>query len=200
MVTHIDLNQMTPGFSDPVFNSQETFRAILEAMAHPGQITTAASALDPPHPLDLASAAVCLTLLDFETPLWTDLESNSMTIGWLRFHCGCPVLKNPSEATFAMITNHDAMPSLDHFKTGDEKCPESSMTLIIQTTGLSSTDGKRLTGPGIETCSTLKIEGLSDHFWQDRQIQLTMFPLGVDIIFTCKNRLVGLPRTTMVEG
>lgn len=200
MVATIDLNRMTPGFSDPVFNSQETFRAILEAMAHPGRIATAASALEQPHPLNLASAAVCLTLLDFETPFWTDLDSDHMAIGWLQFHCGCPVVKNPSEAAFAMITNHDSMPSLDHFKIGDEKCPESSTTLIIQTPGLSSMGGKRLTGPGIETCSTLEIAGLSDHFWQDRHIQLAMFPLGVDIILTSKNRLVGLPRTTKVEG
>lgn len=200
MVATIDLNQMTPGFSDPVFNSQETFRAILGAMAHPGRIVTAGSALDSPHPLNRASAAVCLTLLDFETPLWTDLDSDQMAIGWLRFHCGCPVGQNLSEATFAMITNNDAMPSLNKFKSGNDECPESSTTLIIQTNGLSSMDGKRLSGPGIETFSTLKMEGLTERFWQDRQIQFTMFPLGVDIIFTCESRLVALPRTTKVEG
>jgi alpha-D-ribose 1-methylphosphonate 5-triphosphate synthase subunit PhnH len=61
-------------------------------------------------------------------------------------------------------------------------------------------DGKRLSGPGIETFSILKMEGLTERFWQDRQIQFTMFPLGVDIIFTCENTLAALPRTTKVEG
>jgi len=154
----------------------------------------------PPAPLNLASAVVCLTLLDFETTLWTDLKSHAKGTGWLRFHCGCSVVMDPSEAVFALITRSDTMPILNKFKTGSDESPESSTTLIIQAAGLSSTDGIRLTGPGIETFSTLKVEGLTKRFWQDRQSQFDMFPLGVDIIFTCENRLAALPRTSRVEG
>jgi alpha-D-ribose 1-methylphosphonate 5-triphosphate synthase subunit PhnH len=92
------------------------------------------------------------------------------------------------------------MPPVNEFNTGNDESPESSATFIIQTRGLSSSDGKRLTGPGIETFSTLKVEGLTKRFWQDRQSQFEMFPLGVDIVFTCENRLAALPRTTKVEG
>ncbi len=200
MVSPIDLNRLTPGFSDPVQGSQQTFRAILDAMAHPGRIITTDNVLTPPRPLNPASAAVCLTLLDFETTLWIDLKSNAKGNGWLRFHCGCSTVQNTSEAVFALITSSDTMPALNKFKTGDDESPEFSTTIIIQTDGLSSTDGKRLTGPGIETFSTLKVEGLTKRFWQDRQSQSAMFPLGVDIIFTCENRLAALPRTSRVEG
>ncbi len=200
MVSPIDLNRLTPGFSDPVQGSQQTSRAILDAMAHPGRIVATNNVLSPPRPLNPASAAVCLTLLDFETTLWIDLKSNAKGNGWLRFHCGCSTVQNPSEAVFALITRSDTMPALNKFKTGDDENPESSTTLIIQTGGLSSTDDIRLTGPGIEDFSTLKIEGLTKRFWQDRQSQFDMFPLGVDIIFTCENRLAALPRTTKVEG
>ena len=151
-------------------------------------------------PLNLASAAVCLTLLDFETTLWTDLKSNAKGIGWLRFHCGCSIVTDPSKAVFALITRSDTMPTLNKFKTGNDESPESSTTLIIQTRGLSSSDGKRLTGPGIETFSTLKVEGLTKRFWQDRQSQCDMFPLAVDIVFTWENRLAALPRTTKKEA
>ena len=120
--------------------------------------------------------------------------------GWLRFHCGCSVVQDPSEAVFALITSNDTIPALNKFKTGDDESPESSTTLIIQTDRLNSTDGIRLTGPGIKDFSTLKVEGLKKRFWQDRQSQFDMFPLGVDIIFTYENTLAALPRTTKVEG
>ncbi|MBC2712312.1 MAG: phosphonate C-P lyase system protein PhnH [Desulfosarcina sp.] len=201
MVFPIDLNRLTPGFSDPVQGSRQTFRAILDAMAHPGRIVaTDNNVLSPPRPLNLASVAVCLTLLDFETTLWTDLKPNAKGNGWLRFHCGCSIVQDPSEAVFALITRSDTMPALNKFKPGNDESPEFSTTLIIQTGRLRSTDGKRLTGPGIETFSTLKAQGLTKRFWQDRQSQSAMFPLGVDIIFTCENRLAALPRTSSVEG
>ena len=199
MVSPIDLNRLTPGFTDPVQGSQQTFRAMLDAIAHPGRIVATDNVLSPPRPLNLASAAVCLTLLDFETSLWTDLKFDAKGTGWLRFHCGCSIVTDPSEAVFALITRSDTMPILNKFKTGNDESPESSTTLIIQAGGLNSTDGIRLTGPGIETFSTLNVEGLTKHFWQARQSQFAMFPLGVDIIFTYENSLAALPRTTKVE-
>lgn len=201
MVSPIDLNRLTPGFPDPVQDSQQTFRAILEAMSCPGRIIILDNFFLPQAPLNLASAAVCLALLDFETALWTDLESRATgTTDWLRFHCGCSVVPDPSEADFALITRSDLMPALNKFNTGNNESPEFSTTLIIQAGKLSPTKGMQLTGPGIETFSTLNVEGLTNRFRQDRQEQFAIFPLGVDIIFTCENRLAALPRTTKVEG
>lgn len=200
MASPIDLNRLTPGFSNPIRNSQQTFRDILDAMAHPGCIIATDITLTPPPPLNLASAAACLTLLDYETTLWIDNHFDTKINNWLRFHCGCPIVQDPSEAVFALITTSDTILALNKFNTGDDEHPESSTTLIIQTGKLSSTNGKRLTGPGIETVSTLKVEGLTKHFWQDRQSQSAIFPLGVDIIFTWKNKFAALPRTTNVEG
>ncbi len=201
MLSSIDLNKLTPGFSDPVQDSRQTFRAVLDAMAHPGRIVIIDNFFSPPPPLNLASAAICLALLDFETTFWTeDLKAKAPGTGWLRFHCGCSVIQNPLEADFALITSPDIMPALNEFNIGNDENPEFSTTLIIQAGRLSATKGKRLTGPGIETFSTFNVEGLTNRFWQDRQSQSAIFPLGVDIIFTCENRLAALPRTTKVEG
>ena len=70
MAQHVDLSRVGSGFSEPVFQSQETYRLILHAMAFPGRIMTGSYGLGKDIMMHQASAAVCLTLLDRETPVW----------------------------------------------------------------------------------------------------------------------------------
>jgi alpha-D-ribose 1-methylphosphonate 5-triphosphate synthase subunit PhnH len=196
----VDPKHLTPGFADPVLESRETFRAILDAMAHPGRVLTLDCILESPTRLTLAASATCLTLLDFETPLWTDLPAGSATISWLQFHCGISIVNDPSEAHFALMTDTPAMPSLTRFNMGTDEYPESSTTLIVQVDHLGPENGKRLTGPGIETFSTLQVLGLPSRFWKERKNQSMVYPLGLDMIFTNDCKIAALPRTTIVEG
>jgi len=76
-----------PGFADPVSDAQSTFRAVLDAMARPGQVHHVGGGLTAPAPLDRATAAVLLTLVDNETPLWVDSAAADAR-EWLAFHCG----------------------------------------------------------------------------------------------------------------
>ena len=77
------------GFADPVRDAQRCFRAVLDAMARPGRIAHV-SGVTPPSPLDVATAAVALTLVDHETKLWLDPAAGAAR-EWLRFHCGAPL-------------------------------------------------------------------------------------------------------------
>ena len=81
-----------PGFADPVEEAQATFRAVLDAMARPGTLHRAGERLAPPVPLDQAAAAVLLTLVDNETPLWLDAAAAAAR-DWLAFHCGATVVE-----------------------------------------------------------------------------------------------------------
>ncbi len=59
------------GFSDPVFQSQAAFRAIMDAMARPGSVQPLDDAnLVPPASLSRGVALVTLTVCDHDTPVW----------------------------------------------------------------------------------------------------------------------------------
>jgi alpha-D-ribose 1-methylphosphonate 5-triphosphate synthase subunit PhnH len=199
MISEIDLKEPTLGFEDPVLGPQQPFRAILEAMAHPGMPVKINSKLYFPERLNTASAAVCLTLLDDETPLWTDLSWNSSAVHWFQSQCGCSVVTEPSMAHFALITRPSAMPPLDDFKIGDEDRPESAATLIVQVERFNDHNDKILSGPGTKSGTHFSPVGIHSQFWEQWQGQEALFPLGVDVFFTCKDLLAALPRTTQVS-
>ena len=79
-----------PGFADPVGEAQATFRAVLDAMSRPGRLHHVGEHLTAPAPLDSATAAVLLTLIDNETPLWLDGAATAAR-DWLAFHCGAVI-------------------------------------------------------------------------------------------------------------
>jgi alpha-D-ribose 1-methylphosphonate 5-triphosphate synthase subunit PhnH len=112
MISEMDMEEPTAGFEDPVLGPQKTFRAILEAMAHPGM----------------------------------------------------PVKIN-SNLCFPERLNND----------------------------------KILSGPGIKNGTPFSPAGIHSQFWEQWQLQAALFPLGVDVFFTCNNLLAALPRTIQVS-
>jgi alpha-D-ribose 1-methylphosphonate 5-triphosphate synthase subunit PhnH len=198
MSPKVNTFNLLPGFSDPVLKSQEVFRKILEAMAHPGRLTGLDVDLQAPRPFQQAAAAICLTLLDFETPLWTDLPAASDAVHWLKFHCGCPWVSSPSAAAFAFISSGSFLPSLEHFSVGRDEYPEKSATLIIQVENFLSGETRCLRGPGIQSVERLSVQGLSKEFWPFWRINHGLFPLGVDLLLTSGREMVALPRTTEI--
>jgi alpha-D-ribose 1-methylphosphonate 5-triphosphate synthase subunit PhnH len=199
MISEMDMKGLIRGFEDPVLGPQQTFRAILEAMAHPGSLVKINSKLYFPERLNTASAAVCLTLFDDETPLWTDLSWNSSAICWFQSQCGCSIVTEPCMAHFALITQPSEMPSLDDFKIGDEEHPESAATLIVQVERFTDNNNKILRGPGLKTDTHFSPVGIRSQFWKQWHLQAALFPLGVDVFFTCNDILAALPRTTKVS-
>jgi alpha-D-ribose 1-methylphosphonate 5-triphosphate synthase subunit PhnH len=84
------------GFSDPVFQSQAAFRALLAALSEPGTLQQVASEIAPPEGLTTATATALLTLADYETPVWLPESLRDGPAGaWLRFHCGAALVDAP---------------------------------------------------------------------------------------------------------
>jgi alpha-D-ribose 1-methylphosphonate 5-triphosphate synthase subunit PhnH len=192
---------LLPGYADPVLEAQETFRAALHAVSYPGRIMEAGFSLDPPAPIHKAAAALALALFDFETPVWLDpAASNNATENWLRFHCGCPFVADPADAQFAVIADPESMPPLSWFREGTDEAPETAATLIVQAARFfRGSGGMRLTGPGIQKEVVLLIDGVPGEFWKKRDDAIERFPRGIDLFLTDEDRLIGLPRTTLIK-
>lgn len=199
-------DDLLAGFADPVFDSQSVFRTVLDALAHPGSVYLLAPQPPAPAPLAPASTAICLALLDFETPLWLQAglpgAQQQSIARHLRFHCGCPIVAEPRQARFALIHTAAAMLPLSSFHQGEIDYPDRSATLIVQVAGLYADTGVgvRLRGPGIHSFTTLTVDGLPAEFWREWADHARHFPCGLDLIFVSGNRIAGLPRTTLMEN
>ena len=95
----------TSGFADPVLSAQSVFRAIMDATARPGSIQSIEGLASAPAPLSAGAAAIALTLLDQDTPVWLDgaLAARPEVADWIRFHTGSPIVTDPSRSAFALI-------------------------------------------------------------------------------------------------
>jgi len=184
-----------PGFADPVLDSQACFRAVLDAMSRPGQIAALAFP-DPPPPLDPATAAVLLTLVDAETPVWLD-GAASAAREWVAFHCGATPAP-PMQAMFGVALH--PVP-LAGFQAGTDDAPELGATLVLQVAALGRGRKLRLSGPGIATVATLLVDGLAEGFVAEWATNHALFPRGIDLILCAGTQVAALPRSVQVmEG
>jgi alpha-D-ribose 1-methylphosphonate 5-triphosphate synthase subunit PhnH len=191
---------MLAAFANPVFDSQRTFRELLQAMARPA--TPRELPVLPPSPAPIAPAAmaILLTLCDATTSVWLQ-QPEQDAVQHLRFHAGLKLAEKPQDADFALITDPASMPPLDAFARGDLRYPDRSASLIVQVDGLCAEGGSHFAGPGIRTTETLAIDGLPGDFWQQRAALAPQLPLGIDLYFVAAQQVVGLPRTTRkLEG
>lgn len=188
------------GFDEPVRDSQQAFRRLLDALSQPGRIVAPSAPAEYPAGLHRAAASACLALLDFETPLWLAGPDLGETRAWLAFHAGCRFVERPADAAFALVTDPAALPALDGFALGSDETPEQGATLILQVQSIAAGHGRRLTGPGIADERRLAVDGLADSFWAERAAICRLFPRGLDIFLTAGTALAALPRTTKVEG
>ncbi len=194
------MNTMTTlagGLSDNVHDTQQAFREVLDALSRPGQLHTLGAELAGVS-LGGAMAHLLLSLCDDETPVWWQGEAVVLQ-NWLRFHTGAAVAEEPKLASFAVINAIEPGLALEDFSLGTAASPELSSTLFIELPALTGGPDVEWQGPGIENVQRVSLQGLPANFWKQWQSNHGHFPQGVDIIFTCGNSVLGLPRTTRVS-
>jgi alpha-D-ribose 1-methylphosphonate 5-triphosphate synthase subunit PhnH len=203
----LDLVSVAPGFADPVFESQATFRGCLAALATPGTLVSLGAGLDALPNVDAAAGALLLSLLDQDTRLWLSPGvADSRIAASLKFHTGCSLAASPGEADFALVADADELPPLDAFSAGSQEYPERSATVVLQVPAIidsgwrNDADGWRLSGPGIRGKARLSVPVLGVAFLRQWELNGARFPRGVDLYLSCGERLCGLPRTTRIEA
>jgi alpha-D-ribose 1-methylphosphonate 5-triphosphate synthase subunit PhnH len=200
MSAALDLDKIRPAFQDPVRDSQTVFRQVMDAVARPGSRADLGAAVEPPTGLDAAAAAVALTLFDFETPVWLDPAlRRGEAEAWLRFHCGCPLVPDPAQAAFALVSDAKAAPALSAFNPGDAKYPDRSTTVIMQVEDLDRGQAVTLTGPGIKDRITVAPKGLPGGFWAQMQDNNSKFQFGVDVLIVSGQALIATPRSSHIQ-
>jgi alpha-D-ribose 1-methylphosphonate 5-triphosphate synthase subunit PhnH len=192
----------TPGFADPVLSAQSVFRAIMDATARPGSIRSIEGTASAPAPLSVGAAAIALTLLDQDTPVWLDeaLAARPEVADWLRFHTGAPIVADASRSAFAFVGNAAQLPPFDAFDPGTPEYPDRSTTLVLQVESFTHGSPLALTGPGIRGRQLFRAEPLPVDFTERLAANRRLFPRGVDLLLVCGNAVAALPRSVSVTA
>lgn len=187
------------GFTNTAIDSAHAFRVIMQAMSRPGLAVGLEPDVEAPEPLHVTSAAVALTLCDFQTPVWlSPALRNDNTVRYLRFHTGAPIVERIEHALFAFLTAAEERPALSLFAPGTHEYPDRSATLVLQAERF---DGRAavLTGPGIKDPVSFGVEGLTPAFWMAMAENHARFPIGVDVFFAAPHSIAALPRSTAIH-
>ena len=183
---------------DNVAENQATFRAVMDAMARPGEIKTLRN-IEAPAPLMAGTAAIIRSLADYETSVWLDamLAAEPAVAAWIRFQTGAPVVTDPQQAAFALVGNGHELPDFAAFSSGSADYPDRSVTLVVQIARFSGS-AFCLAGPGIQAERSLAAEPLPDDFVERWANNRALFPRGIDLLLVADGRVAALPRTAGV--
>jgi len=192
--------ELPAGFADKVLSAQSTFRSVMDAMARPGSVQRITAVAGAPDTMMRGTAAIALTLFDHDTPIWLDSRMSAApdVAKWLKFHTSAPVIADSSISSFALIGNPRELPSLDRFALGSNEYPDRSTTLILQVESLTQGPAIELRGPGIDGTAILQAAIQPQDLFERLEINVTLFPRGVDVVLVHDDAIVAIPRTTRV--
>lgn len=189
-----------PGLNNSVLDALAAFRQLIDAMSQPGKIVTIEKMHKHPEALNSASYAVVLSMMDQDTDVSLMGGVNTESVrDSLSFHNAISLSKDLTSAAF-VICNESERPDLHLLNSGTEAWPDQSCTLIVQCDSFEEGMTYCASGPGIQTINKIRCSALNDSFVKQREKLALQFPLGVDVIFTCKNDLFCLPRTTLLKA
>jgi alpha-D-ribose 1-methylphosphonate 5-triphosphate synthase subunit PhnH len=99
-----------------------------------------------------------------------------------------------------VVTDAASLPPLEAFAAGSLESPEHSATLLVEVASLDGGPAVEWRGPGIQRyAKPCASAACPSKFWAHWQANHAAFPQGIDIVFTCADAALGLPRTTRVR-
>ncbi|OBA60750.1 phosphonate C-P lyase system protein PhnH [Mycobacterium sp. 1100029.7] len=177
-------------------DSQQVFRAVLEALARPGTPTAlpgeALSELAPAVAaiMALADSTTGVCVLDNAGGRWTDA---------IAMATGAPVW--PAEmARLVAAVRPVTADEIRGLHRGSDHAPQDAALAALGVRDVYG--GPRrwtLSGPGVGDTTTVAPQGLPADFVAARAEAVAAYPAGIDVLLVADDgRLVGLPRTTTI--
>lgn len=186
---------------DLVYQTQETYRKLLDSMSRPGKISILKEMEKHWIPCHQATFLIASTLFDAEVSFHVVSDDNNLAklLSAVTFarHVAA------SEADYIVVPDGaDEMEVMKAMKTcriGNLLDPQSSATWLIEQNRISNSKKVVLTGPGIKEQTYLCVD-VSEEFWMLREEEIKEYPLGMDLIFMDRYaKLACIPRTTNVS-
>jgi alpha-D-ribose 1-methylphosphonate 5-triphosphate synthase subunit PhnH len=200
---------------DPVFDSQEHYRLLLDAMARPGTINVLPRIpLTPPAGLPAAAALVGFALLNSDITFYAEGKDAATLTRYLAVNTSARAVSK-GEADFIFAGGGSPATLIAGIKTGTLSYPEEGATLVAavdamagEAQGLGPREGLpagmpalalTLKGPGVAGSKTFFVAGLNVALLEALVECNSEFPLGIDLILADPaDRIACIPRSTKV--
>jgi alpha-D-ribose 1-methylphosphonate 5-triphosphate synthase subunit PhnH len=189
---------------DEVVDSARDFSVLLSAMSRPAMIhDLGVVAIHPPAGFSNASASVALALLSEEATFAT-LGLSEYVTEYIAVNTRAARAEIDAAGFLFFATADRGEKELAAANRGDLQYPELGATIVAQLADLSSEplpDSIRVhaQGPGIDGAAVFYAKGLHRVWLATLRGRNVEYPLGVDAILTCGNRIVCLPRSTSFQ-
>lgn len=180
---------------DETFDSQKTFRIILEAMSNPFRELSVREMAEKMYGEYPELLAVALTLLDNEVSYHVCGDKELSEQIKLLTHAEQTSL---SEADYLFVTDFSKLQSaVEGAKSGTLEDPQRSATILVADNGLKEIQGTFF-GPGIKEIANVMITDTMSQAVRIRDEQEYEYPQGIDYIFvTGEGMLTCIPRLVM---
>lgn len=193
---------------DEVFDAQQVFRVVLDALSRPGRTFSLTNIdLEVPASLGKCRALVARTLLDHNTSFHI-ADANQLAEEYIRRTTSSRVAAI-EEAEFVFLNGTSPAYLAELPSSGDLLYPETAATLLLQVAEVSQDPLEeclelRITGPGVETIQSVYVSGLDRDLIRTIASRNVEYPLGLDTLLCCdfsvgRTCVVGLPRTAAIE-
>lgn len=194
---------------DEVFDSQVTFRALLEALSRPGTTADLPALLYRTLPKGLCAHVVSIlkTLCDHRVSFSVgSADRRPDWVSYLEVNLASP-FRPVAEAHYVVFEGHTFDRDFALLNRGSLEFPEAGATALLRVRRLSAeTDREppgailRVAGPGVQGAAHLIVADLDPLYLQERRNANRFYPMGVDLFLVDDSgKVAGIPRTSAVE-
>jgi alpha-D-ribose 1-methylphosphonate 5-triphosphate synthase subunit PhnH len=187
---------VTPVETPAAARAHATFMALLWALSNPGRVETL------PVSSDGILVTVAEALIDLETTFYTPNETLARRLALTGAR---PAVARLARYHFYPAVGKSELDDIGDAPTGTYSYPDDSATMVVACRLLDSASSPmpkatriKMTGPGISGKARVDVSDLPADLWAIRA-EAIRYPLGWDLILVSDDRVVGVPRTTVVE-